>query len=118
MDDLEPRSDAELATVDLDALLAEGIRDADGRLRGALQGHGAVAAAIQLENHLVTAGQAAATVAVLAGERPPLDAPPPPALSHVVNRGIAACKDDADRLALLGWLRRVAQLMEMREGAR
>ena len=117
MDDRESRSDAELATIDLDALLSDGLRDADGRLRGELQGYGAVAAAIQLENFLVTAGQAAATVGVLAGERPPLETPPPPALANLVDRGIAACESDDDRLALLGWLRRVAQLMEMRERA-
>ena len=108
------RTDAELARLDVAALLAEGIRDGDGRLRGELAGEGAVAAAIRLENHMVSAEQAAATVAVLAGERPPLDLPPPPALSQLVDQGIAACRDDGDKLALLGWLRRVAELMAMR----
>ena len=108
------RTDAELGRLDVGALLAGGIRDADGRLRGELAGEGAVAAAIRLENHMVGADQAAATVAVLAGERPPLDVPPPPALAQLVDQGIAACRDDGDRVALLGWLRRVAELMAMR----
>jgi hypothetical protein len=108
------RSDAELARLDVGALLAQGIRDGEGHLRGELAGEGAVAAAIRLEDHMVTAEQAAATVAVLAGERPPLDLPPPPALSQLVDQGLAACRDDGDKLALLGWLRRVAELMAMR----
>jgi hypothetical protein len=53
----ESYSDAELSTLDLGAMLAEGITGPDGRMRADLQGIGSAAAAIQLDNQFVTAAQ-------------------------------------------------------------
>jgi len=107
-------SDAELADLDLGPLFAAGLRDADGRVNADLQGVGSVAAAVQLENHMVRPDQVARAVAVMRGEAPPTPAPPPPALGHLVDRAVAACDDDADRDAFLRWLGTVADLMAVR----
>ncbi|MGH2945532.1 MAG: hypothetical protein ACRDPC_04605 [Solirubrobacteraceae bacterium] len=114
MDDDHGFSDAELADIDLGKLFAGGITGDDGRLSPALQGIGSVAAAVQLENHLVTRTQVARTLLVLKGQEPPLPEPPPPALAHLVDRGIAACRTDADRTAFLHWLGLVVNLMTLR----
>ena len=59
IDDERSYSDAELSTLDLGALLADGIAGPDGRMRPDLQGVGSVAAAIQLDNQFVTGAQVA-----------------------------------------------------------
>jgi hypothetical protein len=114
MDDDHSYSDPDLADVDLGELFAAGITGDDGRLSPSLQGIGSVAAAVQLENQLVTRTQVARTLRVLKGQEPPLPEPPPPALAHLVDRGRTACRTDADRTAFLHWLGLVANLMTLR----
>jgi hypothetical protein len=106
--------DADLAALDLGELFAHGITDGDGRLSPDLQGIGSVAAAVQLENQLVSRSQLARTLRVLKGQEPPPPEPPPPALAHLVERGISACRTDADRAAFLRWLGLVANVMILR----
>jgi hypothetical protein len=109
-------SDAELADLDLAALLAGGIAGPDGRLRDELQGIGSAAAAVQLDDQLVTAAQVGEAGAALRGH--PASGIAPPALDHVVRLGLAACRDAADREALGRWLGMVAGLLVVRERAR
>jgi hypothetical protein len=106
--------DAELPFVDLDELLAGGITGPDGRLRSELQGLGSVAAAIELEDHLVTPEQVARSILVLRGEAAPSIEPPPPALDRLVAQGLVACVTPSDRAAFLHWLGLVANLMTLR----
>jgi tetraacyldisaccharide-1-P 4'-kinase len=117
MDDDRIYRDAELSFVDLDQLLAGGITAPDGRLRQELQGLGSVAAAIQLENHLVTPEQVARSLLVLRGEAAPSIEPPPTMLDRLVAQGLAACATHADRAAFLHWLGLVANLMTLRSRA-
>jgi hypothetical protein len=114
MDEDRTYTDAELSYVDLRELFAGGVRTPEGRLSPSLQGLGSVAAAVQLENHLVTPEQVARSVRVMRGEVAPSIEPPPPALDRLVSQGLAACDDDADRAALLHWLGLVANLMTLR----
>jgi hypothetical protein len=109
-------TDAELADLDLAALLAPGIAGPDGRLRDELQGIGSAAAAVQLDNQLVTAAQAGEAGAALRGQ--PASGIVPPALDRVVRLGLAACRDDAERDLLGQWLGMVAGLLVLRERAR
>src|SRR3954451_4959791 len=100
-DDGRSHSDAELSTLDLAALLAEGITDTDGRMRADLQGIGSAAAAIQLDNPFVTSGQ----VAEAASGQASFVAPP---LEHLLELGNAVAKDDADRAVFTQWLGMIA----------
>jgi hypothetical protein len=109
-------TDAELAELDLAALLAGGIAGPDGRLRDELQGIGSAAAAVQLDNQLVTAAQAGAAGAALRGQ--PASGIAPPALDQLVRLGLAACRSDGDRDLLGQWLGMVAGLLVLRERAR
>jgi len=109
-------TDAELADLDLAALLAGGITGPDGRLRAELQGIGSAAAAVQLDNQLVTATQVGEAGAALRGT--PASGMAPPALDHLLRLGLAACRSDADREALGSWLGMVAGLLVIRERAR
>lgn len=109
-------SDAELAELDLAALLGAGIAGPDGRLRADLQGIGSAAAAVQLDNQLVTAAQVGEAGAALRGQ--PASGVAPPALDHLVRLGLAACRDDAERDELGRWLGMVAGLLVLRERAR
>ncbi len=106
--------DADLAALDLGELFAEGITADDGSLSPELQGIGSIAAAVQLEKNLVTRGQLARTLRVLKGQEPPEPEPAPPALAHLVDRGISACRTDAERAAFVRWLGLVANLMTLR----
>lgn len=109
-------TDIELAGLDLAALLAGGVTGPDGRLRDELQGIGSAAAAVQLDNQLVSAAQVGEAGAALRGQ--PASGVAPPALDHVVRLGLAACRDAADRDALGRWLGMVAGLLVIRERAR
>ena len=112
IDDERSHSDAELSTLDLAALLADGVVDADGRMRADLQGIGSAAAAIQLDNQFVTAAQVSE---VASGQPSGFVAPP---LDMLVKQGHAAAKDDADRAVFNRWLGMVAGLLVLRERAR
>jgi hypothetical protein len=105
--------DTDLAELDLGELFAEGITDGEGRLSPELQGFGSVAAAVQLENDLVGRSQLARTIQVLKGHEP-LEEPPPTPLAYLVDRGISACRTDADRAAFVHWLGLVANVMTLR----
>jgi len=111
IDDGRSYSDAELSTLDLAALLADGITDADGRLRADLQGIGSAAAAIQLDNQFVTSGQ----VAEAASGQASFVAPP---LDHLLRLGDAAAKGDADHAVFNQWLGMIAGQLILRERAR
>ncbi|WP_028063261.1 hypothetical protein [Solirubrobacter soli] len=105
-------SDAELSTLDLGALLADGITDADGSMRPELQGIGSTAAAIQLDNQFVTAAQ---VHEVASGNATGFVAPP---LEMLVKAGLAAARDDADREVFTRWLGMVAAQLILRERSR
>ena len=107
----ESYSDAELSTLDVSALLADGITDDEGRMRPDLQGIGSAAAAIQLDNQFVTSAQ----VAEAASGQAAFVAPP---LDHLLKLGAAAARSDADRADLTQWLGMVAGLLVIRERAR
>jgi hypothetical protein len=111
IDDGRSYSDAELSTLDLAALLAGGITDADGRMRADLQGVGSAAAAIQLDNQFVTSAQ----VAEAAGGQAAFVAPP---LDNLLKQGAAAAKSDAEHAVFTQWLGMVAGLLVIRERAR
>jgi hypothetical protein len=112
IDDDRSYSDAELSTLDLSALLAEGVTGDDGRMRADLQGIGSAAAAIQLDNQFVTSAQVAD---VATGNATGLVAPP---LDMLVKAGQAAAHDDNDRAVFNQWLGMVAGLLVLRERAR
>jgi hypothetical protein len=105
-------TDAELSMLDLGSLLAEGITDADGRMRPDLQGIGSAAAAIQLDNQFVSAAQVheVATGAATGFVAPPLEL--------LVKAGQAAARDDHDREVFTRWLGMVAAQLILRERSR
>jgi hypothetical protein len=108
----ESYTDAELSTLDLGALLADGITDDEGRIRADLQGIGSTAAAIQLDNQFVTAAQVNEAAS---GQATGFVAPP---LDRLIKQGEAAAKDDADRTMFTRWLGMVAAQLVLRERAR
>jgi hypothetical protein len=108
----ESYTDAELSTLDLGALLAEGITDGDGRMRADLQGIGSTAAAIQLDNQFVTAAQ---VNEVASGQAGGFVAPP---LEMLVKQGETAARDDNDRAVFNRWLGMIAAQLVLRERAR
>ena len=110
-DDERSYSDAELSTLDLAALLADGITDADGRMRADLQGIGSAAAAIQLDNQFVTSAQ----VAEAASGQAAFVAPP---VDNLLKLGAAAAHSDGDRAVFTQWLGMIAGLLVIRERAR
>jgi hypothetical protein len=116
IDDDRSYSDAELASLDLGALLRDGIAGPDGRVRPELQGIGSAAAAIQLDNQFVTSSQVGEAAAALRGE--PLAGFVPPALDHIVRLGLAGLRDDSERAVLGQWLGMVAGILVLRERVR
>jgi hypothetical protein len=116
IDDDRSYSDAELAELDLAALLRDGIAGPDGRLRPDLQGIGSAAAAIQLDNQFVTSAQVAEAAEALKGQ--PMKSVPAPALDQVVRLGLAGCRSDEERAVLAQWLGMVAGLLVLRERVR
>ena len=111
IDDDRSYSDAELSTLDLAALLADGVVDADGRMRADLQGVGSAAAAIQLDNQFVTAAQ----VNEAASGQAAFIAPP---LDNLLKLGAAATHSDAEREVFKQWLGMIAGQWILRERAR
>ena len=111
IDDDRSYSDAELSTLDLGALLADGIAGPDGRMRADLQGIGSAAAAIQLDNQFVTSAQVAeAASGTAAFVAPPVD--------NLLKLGAAAATSDADRAVFTQWLGMIAGQLILRERAR
>jgi hypothetical protein len=103
-------TDAELAELDLGALLRGGLTEDDGRMKGDVQGIGSVAAAVQLDNAMVSSGQVADAAAGLRGEPPGV---PHPAVDHLIRQA-----PEADRAVLAQWLGMVANLLVLRERSR
>ena len=114
---IEPQTDDELAQLDLHELLEGGISDGAGAIRPELQGHGAVAAAVQLERRGVRTADVTSAIdrvrELLAG-RTPDPAPTPPFLRDVVTWGLDAGRDTADHELFVRWLGQVLSLMVVR----
>jgi len=103
-------TDEDAARLDVPALLARGLADDAGALRGELQGEGALAAAVQLERDGVAVEDVALALSQLRSRAMGIDLEPatlPPRLAQW-----AAV--DADPELLGGWLGLVANLMMMR----
>lgn len=108
-------SDAEAAEIDVPRLLAGGLADSEGNLRGDLQGLGAVAAAVQLEREGVVAEDVALALTQVRNEAMGVEvvaADLPSALAAMVAAGRRA--GDAELLA--HWLGLVANLLMLRSG--
>jgi hypothetical protein len=114
---------AELLAVDVPGLLAAGISDGEGRIRGELQGTGQVAAAIQVEaaglplemlGRMLTmvnrhTWQAAVADVDVIVEEP--DKRGFPRASEIVRAGIAACRDGDEYVLFARWLANVYGLV-------
>ena len=106
-------TDAEAAAIDVPGLLAGGLADEGGRLRGELQGLGAVAAAVQLELAGVESEDVALALTELRNEAMGVEVVPaelPAELARMVQAGRAA----GDRELLVEWLGLVANLLRIR----
>jgi hypothetical protein len=109
----------DLLAIDVPALLAAGISDGEGRIRGELQGTGQAAAAVQLEaaglplemlGRMLTmvnrhTWQAAVADVDVIVEEP--DKRGYPRAGEIVRAGIAACRDGNDYVLFARWLANV-----------
>jgi hypothetical protein len=105
-------TDDEAAAIDVPALLRSGIAEAPGRLRGELQGEGALAAAIQLGRDGVVPDDVVLALTRVRNEAMGIEMAPvdlPPRLTAMLEAGAA---EDPELLA--AWLGLVANLMMMR----
>jgi hypothetical protein len=105
-------SDDEAARIDVPALLAQGLADDAGGLRGELQGEGALAAAVQLQRDGAVAEDVALALSQVRSRAmgivlEPADLPLPLA-------AMTAAGEDGDPELLAEWLGLVANLMMMR----
>jgi hypothetical protein len=103
-------SDDDAARVDVPALLAHGLADGAGSLRGELQGEGALAAAVQLQRDGAVAEDVALALSQVRGRALGIDLEPadlPPRLQAMVDAG-------GDPGLLAEWLGLVANLMMLR----
>jgi hypothetical protein len=107
-------TDADAARTDVAALLAAGLGDAGGKLRGELQGEGALAAAIQLERADVPVEDVALALSQVRSRAMGIDVTaatlPPPLAGW-----LAAEPGEPELLA--EWLGLVANLMMFRAAA-
>jgi hypothetical protein len=110
-------SDDELAALDLRRLFEAGISDGAGPVRPELQGHGAVAAAVQLERSGVSMAHVTSAIErvreLLAG-RTPEPAPTPPFLRDLVTWGLDVGRDQREHELFVRWLGQVLSLMAVR----
>jgi hypothetical protein len=105
-------TDDQAAEIDVPALIAGGLADATGGLRGELQGEGALAAAVQLQREGTGAEDVALALSQVRGRAMGIDLEPadlPPRLAEIVAAGA-----EADPELFAGWLGLVANLMMMR----
>jgi hypothetical protein len=113
----EAQSDDALAALDLRQLFEAGISGGAGAIRPELQGHGAVAAAVQLERSGVSTADVTSAIErvreLLAG-RTPEPAPTPPFLRDLVTWGLDAGRDEDDHRLFVRWLGQVLSLMAVR----
>jgi hypothetical protein len=120
----------ELLAIDLPALLAAGISDGAGRIRGELQGTGQAAASVQLlasglpldmlgrmltmvNRHTWQAAVADLDVIVEEPEKRGF-----PGAAGIVRAGIAACRDGDEYLLFARWLANVYSLTAIGAAAR
>jgi hypothetical protein len=126
MDEHRDLGREELLAIDVPALLAAGISDGVGRIRGELQGTGQAAAAVQLEasglpldmlGRMLTmvnrhTWQAAVADVAVIVEEP--DKRGFPEASRIVRAGIAACRDGDEYGLFARWLANVYGLAAIR----
>lgn len=115
----------ELLAVDVPALLAAGISDDEGRIRGELQGTGQAAAAVQLEaaglplemlGRMLTMVNRHTWLAAVADADVIVEEPDKrgfPRASEIVRAGVAACQDGDDYLLFARWLANVYGLVAL-----
>jgi hypothetical protein len=103
-------TDDDAARVDVPALLAQGLADDAGGLRGELQGEGALAAAVQLERDGVAVEDVALALSRVRSRGLGIDLEP----AELPPRLAAWAAADADHDLLAEWLGLVANLMMMR----
>jgi hypothetical protein len=104
-------SDDDAARVDVDALLADGLADEDGRLRGELQGEGALAAAVQLERAGVPVEDVALALSHVRSRSAAIDVEP-----VLLGPPLGGWVAEGDPELLAEWLGLVAGLMMTRSG--
>jgi hypothetical protein len=105
-------TDDDAARIDVPALLAQGLADDAGGLRGELQGEGALAAAVQLQRDGAVAEDVALALSQVRSRAMGIDIEPadlPPRLA-----ALAAAGASADPELFAEWLGLVANLMMMR----
>jgi len=127
MDDHRDLSLEEQLAIDVPALLAQGISDGSGALRGLVQGTGATATAVQVDEagmplamlgrmltmitrHTFAAAVLDVDVIVEEPERRGF-----PGIATIVRAGIAACRDGAEYALFARWLADVYGLLALRE---
>ena len=117
----------DLLAVDVPAMLAAGIGDEAGRLRGEIQGTASAAAAVQMEAEGLPADilgrmltmvnrhtwQAAVADIDVIVEEP--DKRGFPRSATIVRAGVAACRDGDDYVLFARWLANVFTLAAMRD---
>jgi hypothetical protein len=114
-------TDDDAAGFDLVAMLGEGVADEKGRLRGELQGEGALGAAIQFERSGVTVDDVTLAVSQLHSEALGIEitaADYPGELQTIVDAGRTATPRETERMLFIEWLAAVPGLMNMRAQAR
>lgn len=105
-------TDDDAARIDVPALLAQGLADDSGGLRGELQGEGALAAAVQLQRDGAVAEDVALALSQVRSRAMGIDIEPadlPPRLA-----ALAAAGAGGDPELFADWLGLVANLMMMR----
>ena len=103
-------SDDEAARLDVEALLADGLADESGALRGELQGEGALAAAVQLERAGVPVEDVALALSHVRGRNLDIDLE-----TVLLGPPLGLWADSGEEPELLAeWLGLVANLMMMR----
>jgi hypothetical protein len=127
MDDHRDLSLEEQLAIDVPALLAEGIGDGSGGIRGVVQGVAVTATALQVEatgmptdmlgrmltmvnRHTFRAARDDVDVIVEEPERRGF-----PGVAAIVRAGIAACRDEAEYALFARWLADVYGLLALRE---
>ena len=102
-------TDDDAARTDVAALLAGGLADSSGALRGELQGEGALAAAVQLERAGVPVEDVALALSHVRSRRLGIDLEP-----VLLTEPLAGWAQDGEPELLAEWLGLVANLMMMR----
>jgi hypothetical protein len=105
-------TDADAAQIDVTALLARGLADGAGGLRGELQGEGALAAAVQLERDGVAVEDVALALSQGRSRAMGIDLEPAALPARLAGWVDARAAEEPELLA--EWLGLVANLMMMR----